>query len=138
MKKRLYRAAICALLILTMIRSQASADVVPRDRVLEEAFLQQLHPIIQSSLNSIYNEKYSQVRCTRVMSIHERITISKHGVETKPVDAIHGAKYFEIRVGLVRKNDEYVELRLKNDTASAQYYLVNYSKGDRPQGFSCS
>ncbi|MCR8636572.1 hypothetical protein NV381_35905 [Paenibacillus sp. N5-1-1-5] len=136
MKMRVIAAE--ALLALTMIGHQATVYGEPqREKAIEEALLQELHTEIESSLNSIYSEKYSQFQCARIVSINERLTVSKQGTKSKPVDAIHGAKYFEINVGLLRKNDEYVELRLKNDTASAQYYLVNYSKRDRPMGFSC-
>lgn len=43
--------------------------------------------------------------------------------QASPVDAVHGASYFEITVGLCKGSGEKIELRFKNDTPTAQYYL---------------
>lgn len=110
----------------------------PREELIEQALLQQLHPAVQASLQSIYHEKYSQYSCEHIVSINERVTASKKKAKAKPVDAIHGQKYFIITVGLLRTNGEYVELYLKNDTAEARYYLLSYKKGALPDDFKCS
>jgi hypothetical protein len=99
-----------------------STYAAPRENQIEDALLQQLHYTIVSSLQNIYKEQISQYR-------NERVTTTNKQKNTQPVDAIHGQKYFEITVGLVRPNGEYVVLNLKNDTAAAQYYLVSYKKG---------
>jgi hypothetical protein len=90
--------------------------------------LQQLHPVIMSSLMDIYKETYSQFSCERILTINERVTIKNKHSKARPVDAIHGEKYFEITIGLCRPNGEYLELYLKNDTVTAQYYLVDYNR----------
>ncbi|MDR6555054.1 hypothetical protein [Paenibacillus qinlingensis] len=109
----------------------------PREEFLEEAFLQQLHPVVYSSLQSIYHEQHTQYKCIRIVSINERVTALRKRAKELPVDAIHGQKYFEITVGILRSNSEYVELTLKNDTVSALYYLVNYKKDVRQVQFNC-
>jgi hypothetical protein len=88
--------------------------------------LQQLHQVIQSSLKDIYQEAYSQYQCERIISINERVTLNKKDNKARPVDAIHGARYFEITMVICTPNSENVELMVKNDTATAQYYLVGY------------
>jgi hypothetical protein len=106
-----------------------STYAAPRENQIEDALLQQLHYTIVSSLQNIYKEQISQYRNEHIISINERVTTTNKQKNTQPVDAIHGQKYFEITVGLVRPNGEYVVLNLKNDTAAAQYYLVSYKKG---------
>lgn len=105
----------------------------PNAAQIEDALLQQLHHTIESSLRNIYEEQYSQYQHERIISINERVTTTNKQQKVTAVDAIHGQKYFEITVGLVRANGEYVELSLKNDTATAQYYLVSYKKGHPPK-----
>ncbi|BBI34119.1 hypothetical protein KCTCHS21_35180 [Cohnella abietis] len=90
--------------------------------------MQQLHPVILSSLRSIYNEKYSQFSCERILSINERVAIKNRNNKARPVGAIHGAKYFEITIGLCRPDGESVELYIKNDTGSVQYHLAGFKK----------
>lgn len=95
----------------------------PREQQLENAMLQQLYPVIRSSLQDIYNEAYPSFGCERIISINERTTMAEDGRHASPVDAMHGATYFEITVGLCKGSGEKIELRLKNDTPTAQYYL---------------
>ncbi|MDQ0896441.1 MULTISPECIES: hypothetical protein [unclassified Paenibacillus] len=128
------------LIILTsslFVLGAATVYAEPREESLEQALLQQLHPVVYSSLQSIYHEQYTQYKCIRIVSINERVTASRKRAKELPVDAIHGQKYFEITVGILRSTGEYVELNLKNDTVSALYYLVNYKKDVRPADFKC-
>lgn len=114
---------LCCILIAS---TETKVYSEPRENQIEEALLQQLHPVIVSSLREIYNEEYSQYGCERIISINERITMKYKDNKARPVDAIHGAKYFEITIVICRPNAEDVELILKNDTVTAQYYLVGY------------
>lgn len=111
-------------LLITGTESKAYSQ--PRENPIEEALLQQLHPVIVSSLRDIYKEEYTQFGCERIISINERITIKNKDKKAMPAEAIHGAKYFEITIAICRPNAENIELFLKNDTATAQYYLVGY------------
>jgi hypothetical protein len=98
----------------------------PRENVIEQALLQQLHPVIVSSLRELYKEEISQYGCARIVSINERITTKNKDNKARPFDLIHGAKFFEITIVICRPNGENIELILKNDTVNTQYYLVGY------------
>ncbi|MGE7825466.1 hypothetical protein [Paenibacillus sp. NPDC093718] len=115
---------LCGLLI-SASGSQAYAE--PEDKIreqqLEKAMLQQLYPVIRSSLQDIYHETYPSFGCERILSINERTTMAEDDYHASPVDAMHGASYFEITVGLCKGSGEKIELRFKNDTPTAQYYL---------------
>ncbi|WP_282940525.1 hypothetical protein [Paenibacillus sp. RC67] len=99
-----------------------------REKQLEEALLQQLHSVIVASLKTIYSTEFATYSCERISSINELITQKIKDEGSIRVDAIHGAKYFEISVSLcsvgVKKDD--VELYLKNDSPTADYYMVGY------------
>ncbi|THF82650.1 hypothetical protein [Cohnella fermenti] len=86
-----------------------------RERELEAALLQQLHPAIVESLRGTYRERYVQFGCERIASINERGTAKRHADPARPVDAVHGAKFFEITVSICRPNGERVELDMRND-----------------------
>nr|WP_246427784.1 hypothetical protein [Paenibacillus phyllosphaerae] len=98
----------------------------PRAARIEQALLQQLKPAIDKALNEIFQEQYAQFNCEQIVSINERETFRGKRGEARPVDAIHGALYFEIGINLCRPNGDRIELTLKNDTANAQYYLAGY------------
>lgn len=112
-------------LLLSALGSAAYAgpEGKPREQQLEKAMLQQLYPIIRSSLQDIYRETYPAFGCERIVSINERTTMAEDNQQARPVDAMHGASYFEITVGLCKESGEKIELRFKNDTPTAQYYL---------------
>lgn len=101
----------------------AGPEGKPREQQLEKAMLQQLYPVIRSSLQDIYKETYPAFGCERIVSINERTTMAEDNQQASPVDAMHGASYFEITVGLCKESGEKIELRFKNDTPTAQYYL---------------
>ncbi|UUZ81128.1 hypothetical protein LJK88_41505 [Paenibacillus sp. P26] len=48
----------------------------PKEQLLEEALLQRLHDVIQSSVASIYQEQYAQYHSERIVSIQEQVTVS--------------------------------------------------------------
>jgi hypothetical protein len=98
----------------------------PRLEVTENALLQQLKPEIISSLKEIFKEEYSQFNCEKILSINERVTNNENIGKSRPVDAVHGAQYFEIKIVLCRPDGHTVEMDLRNDTANAHYYLVGY------------
>lgn len=99
-----------------------------REKQLEEALIQQLHSVIVASLKGIYKTEYATFGCEKISSINERITVKSKDKGSIRADAIHGAKYFEITIGLCNvgiKKDNVV-LYLKNDSPTAGYYLVSY------------
>lgn len=108
MKRKIFVNLLLILLCILITNPKSLVYSEPRESQLEEALLQQLHPIIVSSLNNIYKEKYSQFSCERILSINERVTMKNSYNKARPVDAIHGAKYFEITIGLCRPDGDYV------------------------------
>ncbi|OCT13383.1 hypothetical protein A8709_17365 [Paenibacillus pectinilyticus] len=128
MIKHMKQFLVSVTFVLTIL-FPSSTLAAPSEYLLEEALLQQLHETIQSSLQTIYNEQLAQYKSARIVSINVRETSSKKDPNAHPVDAIHGQTYFEIIVHVVRTNDAYVELYLKNDTVSAKYYLDKFTRG---------
>lgn len=127
MKPRFF---ICLLLSSGLILSSSGSSTAyagpqdkPREQQLEKAMLQLLYPVIRSALQDIYKETYPAFGCERILSINERTTMKEDNQQARPVDAVHGASYFEITVGLCKGSGEKIELRFKNDTPTAQYYL---------------
>ncbi|MGO4106282.1 hypothetical protein [Paenibacillus sp. YAF4_2] len=106
--------------------TEVLAHTDPQLEVMEKALLQQLRPVIVKSLREIYKENVQQYNCEQVLSINERVTTTKNKDKAIRVDAIHGAQYFEILVGLCRPEGTRIEMLFKNDTADAQFYLINY------------
>lgn len=98
-----------------------------RVEAMEDALLQQLHPLITKSLQDIYKEKYSQYKCEKILTINERFTISKKKESVMTVDALHGGRYFDILVGICRPDGQRLQLLFKNDTPNSKYYLVTYN-----------
>ncbi|GMK44629.1 hypothetical protein [Paenibacillus glycanilyticus] len=115
---------VCFLIVYS--RAYANADPNPRTDVLEKAMLQELNPVIKSSLQMIYNEKYPQFNCERIISINEHFTLKKNRSRALPVDAIHGAQYFEIAVELCKTDGERVQLLLKNDSPDGSYAMKDH------------
>lgn len=66
---------LIVLVCILITSTETKVHSEPRENQIEEALLQQLHPVIVSSLRDIYNEEYSQYGCERIISINERITI---------------------------------------------------------------
>lgn len=100
-----------------------------REKQLEEALLQQLHSNITGALKSIYKTEYVMIGCTEISNIQQpeamRDQSEKRSIN---VDAMNGGKYFELTISLCRvgPKEDNVELYFKNDTAGANYYLVDY------------
>lgn len=115
---------ICSLFVFVQFESAVYAQPQnkTREQQLEEAMLQQLYPVIRSSLQEIYHETYPSFACERILSINERTTMTEEE-HASPVDAMHGGRYFEITVGLCKGSGEKIELRFKNDTPTGQYVL---------------
>lgn len=131
----LRRIFICLPLVSLLIMNSityASAHQDLQSEVVEKALLQQLKPVIMNSLQKIYNEKYSQFNCERVLSINERFTIKKAKDKATPVDAIHGAQYFEIWIDLCRPDGDRVQILLKNDGHNGGYQIITYKIVETP------
>lgn len=118
------RFFICLLLSGGLLLSSSGSSTAyagpqdkPREQQLEKAMLQQLYPVIRSSLQDIYKESYPAFGCERILSINERTTMKEDNQQASPVDAVH------FTVGLCKGSGEKIELRFKNDTPTAQYYL---------------
>ncbi|WP_409343375.1 hypothetical protein [Paenibacillus sp. MBLB4367] len=126
MKSRLGLVTVILIGCFLSFEPGAFAHPDPRLEVTENALIQQLRPVIISSLKEIFNEEYTQFNCEKILSINERVTFNKNKEKSRPVDAIHGAQYFEIKIALCRPDGHTVEMDLRNDTAYAQYYLVGY------------
>ncbi|MGG1878916.1 hypothetical protein ABDI30_15285 [Paenibacillus cisolokensis] len=110
----------------SLLEAQASAHSDPKLEVTERALLQQLKPEIIASLNMIFKEKYSKFDQEQILSINERVTANMKSEKARPVDAIHGTQYFEIKISLCRPDGRTVEMDLRNDTIDARYHLVGY------------
>lgn len=134
----------CVLLVILMsvlcsipTLSLASNSEV-REKQLEEALLQQLHSNITGALKRIYKTEYVMVGCTEISNIQQlEAMIDQSEKRSINVDAMSGGKYFELTIRLcsVGPKEDNVELYFRNDTAGANYYLVDYkiSTGENSQ-----
>ncbi|GMX63972.1 hypothetical protein Elgi_33400 [Paenibacillus elgii] len=122
-----YLSLICMLLIHITTPTLAAHSEI-REKNLERALLQQLHSVIVASLKDIYMTEYATFNCERISNINEKVTVKSKDKGSIRADALHGAKYFEITVSLcnVGVKKDNVELYLKNDTPTAEFYLVGY------------
>ncbi|GLI05163.1 hypothetical protein YDYSG_11930 [Paenibacillus tyrfis] len=127
-----YLSLICMLLINITTPTLAAHSEI-REKNLEEALLQQLHSVIVASLKDIYMTEYATFNCERISNINEKVTVKSKDKGSIRADALHGAKYFEITVSLcnVGVKKDNVELYLKNDTPTAEFYLVGYKTNGR-------
>ncbi|RUS46040.1 hypothetical protein [Cohnella sp. AR92] len=116
----------CIILLFPSLPAYAEPEPSSREVLLEEAMLQELHPVVERFLNRIYREKYSQFGCERISSINERVTAKRQKEQAHPVDALHGAKYFEMTVELCRPDGERVELYLSNESGASRYLVNGY------------
>ncbi|MFB9331107.1 hypothetical protein ACFFSY_34670 [Paenibacillus aurantiacus] len=119
-------AACLALLTAAVLVHSPCAGATPREQSLESALLQQLDPVVRTAIGRIYRETYPQYGCERIVAINERVTTKQHRQPSLPVDAVHGARYYDITVRVCRPQGEQLDLRLWNDTVTAQYYLTCY------------
>jgi hypothetical protein len=113
-------------LLFPSMAAYAEPESSSREVLLEEALLQELHPVVVKFLNRLYQEKFSQFGCERIEFIHDRVTAKLKKEHAHPVDALHGATYFEITVGLCRPNGERVELYLSNISGASRYRVTGY------------
>ncbi|MFB0842647.1 hypothetical protein [Paenibacillus oleatilyticus] len=122
-----YISLMCMLLIHITTPTLAAHSEI-REKTLEEALLQQLHTVIVTSLKEIYKTENVTFNCERISNINEKVTVKRKDKRSIRADALHGAKYFEITVSLcnVGVKQDNVELYLKNDTPTAEFYLVSY------------
>jgi hypothetical protein len=117
-----------------------------RERLLEQALLVQLHPLIYSTLQRIYQEEFPQYMDARITSIDGAVTgVRKEGHASR-VDAIGGARVYQIVIQLVKRGiedeegnsgekettemkrvpDEIVLLTLDNDTPDGKFTVRSY------------
>ncbi|MEC0211073.1 hypothetical protein P4H70_19220 [Paenibacillus ehimensis] len=121
--------SLIGILLINIITPRVAAHSEIREKQLEEALLQQLHSVIISSLKDIYKTEDATFHCERISNINERVTVKRIDKGSIRADALHGAKYFEITVSLcnVGVKKDHVELYLKNDSPTAEFYLVGYN-----------
>ncbi|TYP69552.1 hypothetical protein [Paenibacillus methanolicus] len=119
-------AAFLVLAAAVLLSNASRAGAVPREQLLGAALLQQLDPVVRSAIGGIYREAYPQYGCERIAAINERVTARRVRERAHPVDAMHGARYYAIAVRVCRPKGDQLELWLRNDTVSAQYYLTGY------------
>lgn len=127
----------CVILVILMsvflnapILSFASNTDV-REKLLEEALLEQLHTNIVGALKNIYKTEYVMFGCTKISTIRRLTAVNNKDEERSKeveVDAMNSGKYFEITINVceVGPDEDDVELYFKNDTTGANYYLADY------------
>lgn len=128
---------LCVILVILMsvlfnapILSFASNTNV-REKIFEEALLQQLHTNIVGALKNIYKTEYVIFGCTKISTIRHLTAVNNKDEERSKeveVDAMNSGMYFEITISVckVGAKEDDVELYFKNDTAGANYYLADY------------
>lgn len=127
-----FKRSLCILVLVGIMLSNSTVVFASytgsREKQLEEALLQQLHSSIVSALESIYKTEYVTFGCKQISTINTLVTLRNKDKESIRADAMHGGTYFELTISLcnVGLNEDNVELYFKNDTAGANYYLIDY------------
>lgn len=127
-----FKRSLCILVLVGIMLSNSTVAFASytgsREKQLEEALLQQLHSSIVSALKSIYKTEYVTFGGKQISTINTLVTLRNKDKESMRADVMHGGTYFELTVSLcnVGLNEDNVELYFKNDTAGANYYLVDY------------
>ncbi|CAM3917468.1 hypothetical protein COLU111180_14365 [Cohnella lubricantis] len=123
-QKWLWFAAITCLAI-PLFSQQATASASQADThkeaLMEEALLQLLHEDIYKSLQTIFRVTIPQFNHERIARIDSYVTgLKPH----RPVDAIGGARVYEIDVEVTMSNGQRVLLTLNNESGS--YGMVKH------------
>lgn len=108
--------------------AHALTEVHSKTEYLEQALIQQLHPVIYPSLQKLYNEDYPQFDQIEVVHISSYITgnNTQESDNRLPVSATGGAKVFEIIVQLRALNhSEFVQIYMNNETDGSTYKVTS-------------
>ncbi|TXK77013.1 hypothetical protein [Paenibacillus sp. N3.4] len=125
---------LLSLFVSLLIPTEGYAVASPREKLLEEALIMQLHSQIQSSLKEHFQENLIQYDCEHISEI--RMIYLPSGTEY-----LEGGKAFEITVELRKKDtagDKLVHLKLSNEKTAITYALVSIKNDAVPKGFQCS
>jgi hypothetical protein len=125
---------LLSLFVFLLISTGGQAVAAPREKVLEEALIMELHSQIQLTMKKHFQENIIQYDC-------------EHISEIKMIDLPSGSGYlergraFEITVELRKKDtsgDKLVHLKFRNEKTDSTYSLVNIEDKALPKGFQCS
>ncbi|WP_212962493.1 hypothetical protein [Cohnella xylanilytica] len=103
----------------------ATARPVSKEELLEDALLQQLHPVIYSTLQILYHEKYPAMDHERIVRIASYLTGFR---PDRQASALGGAKVFQIIVEVRAVRHHQVVRMVLNNERGANLYSVSEIK----------
>jgi hypothetical protein len=126
--------ALLCLFVFFLISSGSHAVAAPREKVLEEALIMELHSQIQVAMKKHFQENIVQHDCEHISEIKIVNLPSGSGY-------LEGGRAFEITIELRKKDtsgDKLVHLKFSNENTGSGYSLVNIKNELLPEGFQCS
>lgn len=128
MKKKLFMLVFLCFALLTCLEPGSSAKTELKSELLEQALLQQLHPVIYKTLQSLYNETYPQFDEVHIVQIDSYITGNTTEIErdsNREASASGGAKVFHIVVqARAVHHQQLVQLHMDNEQHGSSYIVT--------------
>lgn len=95
--------------------------------LLEQALIQQLHPVIYQSLQNLYHETYPQFTDIKIVYIEAYVTgtSSSNSEQDRKASAAGGAKVFNLIVQVTAiHHHEVVQMFMNNEAGSSTYTVT--------------
>jgi hypothetical protein len=127
-------STLLCLFVFLLISNGGHAVAAPREKVLEEALIMELHSQIQLAVKKHFQENINQYDCEHISEIKMINLPSGSGY-------LEGGRAFEITIGLRKKDtsgDKLVHLKFSNEYTGSGYSLVSIENKALPEGFQCS
>ncbi|MFC6333027.1 hypothetical protein ACFP56_10365 [Paenibacillus septentrionalis] len=125
MKKKLFMLLFLCFALLSCLVPSSSAKTELKCELLEQALLQQLHPIIYKTLQSLYNEAYPQFEEVRIIQIDSYVTGNTTETNSnREASASGGAKVFHIVVqARAVHHQQLIQLYMDNEQHGSNYIV---------------
>jgi hypothetical protein len=129
-----HSTTLLCLFVFLLISDGGHAVAAPREKVLEEALIMELHSQIQLAMKEHFQDNIVQYDCEHIGEI-KMLNLPSGS------DYLEGGRAFEITVGLRKKDtsgDKLVYLKFSNENTSSAFILVSIENEVLPEGFQCS
>jgi hypothetical protein len=127
-----FTASFC-LFVFLLFSNGGHAVAAPREKVLEEALIMELHSQIQLAIKEHFQENIVQYDCEQISEI-KMINLPSGS------SYLEGGRAFEITIELRKKDttgDKLVHLEFSNENTGSGYSLVIIENELLPEGFQC-
>jgi len=125
LKKKLFMLLFLFFALLSCFVPSSSAKTELKCELLEQALLQQLHPVIYKTLQSLYDEAYPQFDEVRIIQIDSYVTGNTTETNSnREASASGGAKVFHIVVqARAVHHQQLIQLYMDNEQHGSSYIV---------------